>query len=413
MTSEDFRDYAKHRVFSAPEAPSQTESIPSGKPGLFKRLLWRVKERAPEFKNIRVVGQGNAKKIEETTGVLDDFEASKVQINLEEEVLKIKNLPAGTEVFLHQGSENKRYVIGEPNNYLDSVLKGFVSETQEQSGFSKIDRIEIRKPGVEIPQVIVRDISYTTVSGKGVWGYYNNSPVIGVTARYEVPFRGGTTPVTIRYPKSANPLTNRRLRSMADDLIAHLPAEHADAQSLILIESGKFHVGTMAQATTSTEGLTEVRVAKMFDSATKSSFLKRLETFWHETGHTIALKLWNSKFQPSAEWARAVVLDGRFITGYSMHQYGLRGMNKNELAEDFAESVSAYLSTDGGRTNPELRQQFSARFSVLDRIFAVPSNQEMLRTTLTSNASRKRIAFSTVALSGGVTAIVITEQKDK
>ena len=92
-------------------------------------------------------------------------------------------------------------------------------------------------------------------------------------------------------------------------------------------------------------------------------------------------------------------MDGRFLSGYSL--------DNPKLVEDFAEAISAYLSTDGGTTHPAIRELYKHRFDVLDRFFAIPKNQELAKEILATTQKRTGTSLVPVALASGVTAFMI------
>lgn len=81
---------------------------------------------------------------------------------------------------------------------------------------------------------------------------------------------------------------------------------------------------------------------------------------WHELGHLIA-ETHYGRFVPDQEWNRAIQADAAVISDYA----------HVNMMEDFAETVMLYVMSDGGRLDPTMRKNFTARFAILDKIFDV------------------------------------------
>ncbi len=89
-------------------------------------------------------------------------------------------------------------------------------------------------------------------------------------------------------------------------------------------------------------------------------------TYWHEWAHALAGRLnrrrnlpLTERFDPPEAWQAALAKDKAQASVYA-------GAN---FAEDFAESVNAYIATDGGRLNGMVRRGLEHRFKILDQIF--------------------------------------------
>lgn len=79
----------------------------------------------------------------------------------------------------------------------------------------------------------------------------------------------------------------------------------------------------------------------------------------HETGHTWSYQTWgNDKTRGGwARWQQAMDHDGRFLSDYAT----------NDIAEDVAETIQGYASSEGTRRHDELRRLVPNRFALLDR----------------------------------------------
>ena len=78
----------------------------------------------------------------------------------------------------------------------------------------------------------------------------------------------------------------------------------------------------------------------------------------HEFGHLIAGKLYGTG-TPNQSYATAASNDRTSVSNYG----------NNNLAEDFAEGIEAYLRTHAGTLKPEVRAALKNRFSFFDDIF--------------------------------------------
>jgi hypothetical protein len=97
---------------------------------------------------------------------------------------------------------------------------------------------------------------------------------------------------------------------------------------------------------------------------TQSPFFERL-FFWHskqpllhEFGHLMALKFFG-KVLPDQVWLDAAKKDHAFVTPYA----------RRKKADDFAETLVAYLVGDAGQISFRTRQNFKNRFEILDQKF--------------------------------------------
>lgn len=81
----------------------------------------------------------------------------------------------------------------------------------------------------------------------------------------------------------------------------------------------------------------------------------------HETGHVWSYQAWgNDKTRGGwRDWAAAMTADGQSLSRYA----------DSSIAEDVAETVQAYSSTQGTRRHDEYRRVVPNRFAVLDRDF--------------------------------------------
>ena len=100
------------------------------------------------------------------------------------------------------------------------------------------------------------------------------------------------------------------------------------------------------------------------------------ETMLHELAHLIADDLsQQGTFRVTAADRKRMSPDGNYeaalqadaaLTGQAGH---VTAYAKTDLREEFAETVAAYLESDGGMLNPALREKYPHRFRYLDNIF--------------------------------------------
>lgn len=81
----------------------------------------------------------------------------------------------------------------------------------------------------------------------------------------------------------------------------------------------------------------------------------------HETGHTWSYQKWGTDKTKGGwvDWKAAMDKDGTYLSEYA----------KASIAEDVAETVQAYASSEGHRRHEHFRKRVPNRFAVLDRDF--------------------------------------------
>ena len=136
-------------------------------------------------------------------------------------------------------------------------------------------------------------------------------------------------------------------------LLAKIPVGHEDVLESITIHTDDKIKGnsTAAGVAHSWGGIDLLGTPKM-ESVT--------DTFWHELGHHIALKHWRNWVHED-EWLNMLTRDQR--------KFAISRYATSALDEDFAESVFAYIKTDGGRWDPALQRRMFHRFRFLDQFF--------------------------------------------
>ena len=94
-----------------------------------------------------------------------------------------------------------------------------------------------------------------------------------------------------------------------------------------------------------------------------------VETLYHELGHAI-VKYLKGTMNPGRAWRHCMVEDAYPISEYAAKKRYPK-QNDNGETEDFAESVTLYLATDGAKTEKtkSLRKICGNRFEKLDQVF--------------------------------------------
>jgi hypothetical protein len=230
----------------------------------------------------------------------------------------------------------------------------------------------------------------------------DDTPLSSTVYRFRLG-QGPTAPeVEVAIPNRTNGKPDSNLIKDIQEMLANLPKEHADAQGYIRInrndnvmdlywrQIGQFGTSGKSAATAGPGSITPsghtARVTDFYPTSTSSTtrFSERLNTFWHETGHHIARKLWGRPDAvPAQEWVRVMNADAKFVSDYA----------QSNAAEDFAEVVAAYLQSDAGRLDASLRSQFQHRFELLDRVFGVDSHLAEVHAAMQQSMRRLRIGI--------------------
>ncbi len=368
-------------------------------------------------RNIRLVGRNGVRKISQKTEFMDDFRGTKRQVDLPQFLKEISevNFPKGTKIEISADGMETTYVADGENRGLKRGIRILLeSGTGGESNLAKFSRLKIELPAGLPPQILEQE----AYRGKGTVELktFDVSPKHGKEILFQVKGAKGEHSVTVRFPLG-DAIENEKLETMAEEVLAHLPYEHADSTNLILLENDHSHLGSnytaFALTTTSKESGKEIRQIELLKNfIDKKTLQSRMEIFWHETGHLIAENLWHSKNNPSLEYARAVALDGRFVSGYALHQYDEIFENfATNLPEDFAETVAAYISSDGGRLIPGLREALPNRFAVLDRVFQIETGRNLINSAVSTTSRNMGIAITAISTSVG-TVHLISDSKE-
>ena len=328
--------------------------LPNKKSPLLSSFL-----HSAQLKNIKLVGKKGRKRISQRRFISGDFLATKKEVDIKNILSKISAYPSGTKV--------KVKINGEANEYTANDLKYLKSPNFDVKNLEEII-VEVPARAIEIYRR-----EFIKVNGVNLPKFFNESPVMAREIVYEVNGASGTHNIIVRFPEKSG-WKNRKAENLADEFVAHLPYLHSEANTLFLLEGNDYYLGkgasALAHQPVQSELGDQVRTISMLKYSMSAHFLKERALFlWHEMGHQVASKLWQKGHNAEVEWARAAALDRRVVSGYAMRQYPEFSSSNFDLAEDFAETVTAYVLSDAGRLNPKLREAFANRFAVLDRIF--------------------------------------------
>jgi hypothetical protein len=338
---------------------------------------------------IQLVGKKGFTRSSETKLLTDSFYYSRKEINIRNVINDIleNKYPENTKISLGIENQVDSLIVGDKNGEINVKysLKTFLA-----SRYFYIDMLKIETPNGKIP-LIIKPRFVPSQSGKSELTFFDESSVETISLKYLIKDGEKNHEINLQFPDQKNDRSNKRLKNIADELMASLPLNQADSSGLILLENGEDYL-KMANAYAHNDK--DTRKISLLGNHLEQPISRTVDTFWHETGHSIALKLWNSDYLPSIEWERAMSLDGRFVSGYAM---------TNKL-EDFAETVKAYIKTDGGRLNPKLREIYSSRFMLLDRVFAVSSDSLKLEEIIAKKKRELGIGASAIVV-GGVSGV--------
>lgn len=173
--------------------------------------------------------------------------------------------------------------------------------------------------------------------------------------------------IEVVIPDQGNAAKDNSWMKMISDIVAHFPADFVTTCERIVINP-KNHKGAYFSASATTgAGIQPTIDFYPIGLGRKDT----LEIAWHELGHLIAARYSRAGAVPPDRWMDAMVRDGAFVSDYA----------QTNVKEDFAETVMKYIATDGGATDPALRQRFAERFKLLDDIFAVNPQEKAWVTT--------------------------------
>jgi len=394
-------------IFSTPVKPN-----PLGKSKtnpIFDRLssLFKSKNLLPT--KIELVGDDGVRFLKQETEFISDFSSTvRPTIDVEKFIdgMIEKKFPDGTVLeYIYDDYSNKvttcifKDVPGNcGRDFLSNMFR--LKRDSKESGvytYYKLKKIAITEPGKPVKSY--EHDSITLPNGKIVQKFYDTSPVEANILTFEVKGRDGVHEVRVKLPQlTGESLENHK--EIIKKILAALPKTHADAQGVILVPGGEYYVSKNVAGLSYNDKFDEKRAISFIGSIESRPLDKLLKTFWHETGHSLALKLWNSHL-PSNEWLRAMSLDGNFVSGYAM---------KNP-AEDFAESIAAYFMTNAGTSDKALREKFSSRFQVLDKIFQVEVNAKLADSLLKQNLKKYSLGMIPIATASSTAYFFYKEDK--
>lgn len=184
---------------------------------------------------------------------------------------------------------------------------------------------------------------------------------------------GETHVIEVAIPHQSNAAKDNSWLKLINDIVAYFPADFVTTCERIVINPKNFS-GSRSTYATAEAGNVETGVRPTIDFypaglSRKGSVI--LDTAWHELGHLIVARYFSADCMPPNRWMDAIVRDGDFVSYYA----------QTNVKEDFAETVMKYIATDGGATDPALRQRFAERFKLLDDIFAVNPHEKAWVTT--------------------------------
>jgi len=216
----------------------------------------------------------------------------------------------------------------------------------------------------------------TLVSGDGVYTSPKLMPHRQMANVYDVAVRlpsGETHVIEVAIPHQGNAAKDNSWMKVINDIVAYFPVDFVTTCERIVINPKNFRKSSSVAASASAGNVdTGVRpTIDFYPAGLRQTGQDILDAAWHELGHLIAARYFNIKFMPPDRWMDAIVRDRSFVSDYA----------QTKVEEDFAETVMKYIATDGGATDPALRQRFAERFKLLDDIFAVNPQEKVWVTT--------------------------------
>ncbi len=203
----------------------------------------------------------------------------------------------------------------------------------------------------------------------------------GPTERKNYAFRGKTADaeewlvefkdgikVSIIAPKAPEPGYHNHTVQQAADAASYLPKANRSVIKRILLNAvvnpddaywaGEYHQPDFhSYMTAGAAGVVTIYPDKATKSLPGENYMRG--TMIHETGHTWSYKTWGSDESKGKwlEWKKAMDADKVSVSGYAMAS----------IAEDVAETIQIYVSTQGSPRFEEYRQIVPQRFAMLDK----------------------------------------------
>jgi WXG100 family type VII secretion target len=186
---------------------------------------------------------------------------------------------------------------------------------------------------------------------------------------YTVTYDDGTK-LTIVAPKDATAGLHNHTVNQAAEAAAHLPTANRKAINTIMLNAvtnpddpswavkykdPNFH----SYMTAGKEGVVTIYPDKTAKSLPNENYMRG--TMIHETGHTWSYKTWGDDKTKGewANWQKAMTADKGAVSKYA----------NNDIAEDVAETIQAYVSTKGTPKFDEYRKLYPNRWKMLDEQF--------------------------------------------
>jgi len=201
-------------------------------------------------------------------------------------------------------------------------------------------------------------------SPKGGHGkLFNLTPIDSHVYHFELGLTPAVHELTVYAPKSASNEQDSRDLIKIQKLLGEIPVALMKSIDVIRFDPGGLKSLGFA-------GSTQMKVTSFYQLTgkvySKDSIVANIlarpdvqETLWHELGHHLELEA--TTRVPNFNWTLwedAIASDQKWATPYA----------STLTSEDFAETLSLYIKTDGGYLNPAVRHNFRHRFDLLDRL---------------------------------------------
>jgi len=205
---------------------------------------------------------------------------------------------------------------------------------------------------------------------------------------YDLQIKGLDKPLKLLIPALNDGKTNNQILEKMIGSLEKTPKELINSMESLVISPYPDKPNQAAKASSD-------KTITIYPNSIHSTIDSLTNIINHELGHTSSIRDF-SHFNLDDAWADSIAKDKNEITHYGQSE---------TYAEGFAEAVTMYVLTDGGRLAPEYRDMYKNRFLYLDNFFSADPN----RLILAEKALKEDLEKAKLTVAGSLILGVTTE----